>query len=74
MEIYMLRYKTALAIFFFNCIVNIKPAVAALVARGDSLAEKQEVVRQINADPTSLDPISEIGLAEAHVIRDLFEG
>lgn len=40
MEIYMLRYKTALAIFFFNCIVNIKPAVAALVARGDSLAEK----------------------------------
>ncbi len=74
MEIYMLRYRTALAIFFLNCIVNTKPAVAALVVRGDLLAEKQEIVRQINADPTSLDPISNVGLAESHVIRDLFEG
>lgn len=71
MEIYMLRYRTALAIFFLNCIVNTKPAVAALVVRGDLLAEKQEIVRQINADPTSLvDPISNVGLAESHVIRD----
>ncbi|WP_290605767.1 peptide ABC transporter substrate-binding protein [Arsenophonus sp. ENCA] len=74
MEIYMLRYRTALAIFFLNCIVNTKSAVAALVVRGDLLAEKQEIVRQINADPTYLDPISNVGLAESHVIRDLFVG
>ncbi|HGJ5882400.1 hypothetical protein [Arsenophonus sp.] len=70
----MLRYRTALAIFFLHCIVNTKPAVAALVVIGDLLAEKQEIVRQINADPTSLDSISNVGLAESHVIRDLFEG
>lgn len=47
--------------------------MAVLVVRGDLLAEKQEIVRKINSDPTSLDPISNVGLVESHMIRDLFE-
>ena len=49
-----------------------RPVVAALVPKGELLSDKQEVVRQINTNPTSFDPIRVVGLAEAHVIRDLF--
>ncbi|MFW0013506.1 MAG: hypothetical protein AB8V50_02865 [Arsenophonus endosymbiont of Dermacentor nuttalli] len=48
--------------------------MAALVPKGELLSDKQEVVRQINKNPTSFDPIRMVGLAEAHVIRDLFIG
>ncbi|MCV9877584.1 peptide ABC transporter substrate-binding protein [Brenneria sp. KBI 447] len=47
---------------------------AAQVPPGTVLAEKQEVVRHIKDEPASLDPIKAVGLPEAQVARDLFEG
>lgn len=49
-------------------------AVAAQVPAGTALAEKQEIVRHIKDEPASLDPIKAVGLPEAQVARDLFEG
>ncbi|MDY4380900.1 peptide ABC transporter substrate-binding protein [Pectobacterium brasiliense] len=49
-------------------------AVAAQVPAGTVLAEKQEIVRHIKDEPASLDPIKAVGLPEAQVARDLFEG
>lgn len=47
---------------------------AADVAAGAQLAERQEVVRHLKDEPVSLDPIKAVGLAEAQIMRDLFEG
>ncbi|WP_114196168.1 peptide ABC transporter substrate-binding protein [Edaphovirga cremea] len=47
---------------------------AAVVPAGTVLAEKQEIVRHIKDEPASLDPIKVVGLPEAQVVRDLFEG
>lgn len=41
---------------------------------GTTLAEKQEIVRHIKDEPASLDPIKAVGLPEAQLARDLFEG
>ncbi|MFZ4833762.1 peptide ABC transporter substrate-binding protein [Rouxiella sp. Mn2063] len=47
---------------------------AAQVPAGTQLAAKQEIVRHIKDEPASLDPAKVIGLPEAQVVRDLFEG
>ncbi|EHD21198.1 MULTISPECIES: peptide ABC transporter substrate-binding protein [Brenneria] len=49
-------------------------AAAAQVPAGTALADKQEIVRHIKDEPASLDPIKAVGLPEAQVSRDLFEG
>ncbi len=49
-------------------------AVAANVPADAVLADKQEIVRHIKDEPASLDPIKAVGLPEAQVSRDLFEG
>ncbi|MEY4923287.1 MAG: periplasmic murein peptide-binding protein, partial [Pseudomonadota bacterium] len=49
-------------------------ANAADVPVGTVLAEKQEIVRHIKDEPVSLDPVKVVGLIEAQVARDLFEG
>ncbi|MFI8417039.1 peptide ABC transporter substrate-binding protein [Serratia sp. NPDC078593] len=49
-------------------------ASAAQLPPGTILAEKQEIVRHIKDEPASLDPIKAVGLPEAQVARDLFEG
>lgn len=49
-------------------------ASAAQVPAGTPLSEKQEIVRHIKDEPASLDPIKAVGLPEAQVARDLFEG
>ncbi|AKA37291.1 ABC transporter substrate-binding protein [Yersinia ruckeri] len=49
-------------------------ANAADVPLGTPLADKQEIVRHIKDEPASLDPIKAVGLPEAQVARDLFEG
>ncbi|MEH2921488.1 ABC transporter substrate-binding protein [Samsonia erythrinae] len=48
-------------------------AVAAQVPAGTALADKQEI-RHLKDEPVSLDPIKAVGLPEAQVARDLFEG
>lgn len=47
---------------------------AADVPPGTSLAAEQHIVRHIKDEPASLDPIKAVGLPEAQVVRDLFEG
>ncbi|MBW7984039.1 peptide ABC transporter substrate-binding protein [Enterobacillus tribolii] len=47
---------------------------AAVVPPGTQLADKQEIVRHIKDEPASLDPAKVVGLPEAQVVRDLFEG
>ncbi|WP_337239139.1 peptide ABC transporter substrate-binding protein [Proteus faecis] len=47
---------------------------AAVVPAGTILDKKQEVVRHLKDEPASLDPINAVGLTEAQVQRDLFEG
>ncbi|RLM16578.1 oligopeptide ABC transporter substrate-binding protein OppA [Gibbsiella quercinecans] len=54
--------------------MGIYSAVAAEVPAGTVLADKQEIVRHIKDEPASLDPIKAVGLPEAQVARDLFEG
>ncbi|OVZ92893.1 peptide ABC transporter substrate-binding protein [Yersinia alsatica] len=49
-------------------------ANAADVPAGTVLAERQEIVRHIKDEPASLDPMKAVGLIEAQVARDLFEG
>lgn len=49
-------------------------ALAANVPAGAPLAEQQHLVRQLKDEPASLDPIKAVGLPEAQVVRDLFEG
>ncbi len=53
---------------------GISGAMAAQVPPSTALAEKQEIVRHIKDEPASLYPIKAVGLPEAQVARDLFEG
>ena len=46
----------------------------ATVPPGTQLAQQQHIVRHIKDEPASLDPIKAVGLPEAQVARDLFEG
>ncbi|EFB73869.1 ABC transporter, substrate-binding protein, family 5 [Providencia rustigianii DSM 4541] len=48
--------------------------MSAVIPAGTVLAENQEVVRHLKDEPASLDPIKSVGLTEAQVMRDLFEG
>lgn len=41
---------------------------------GTTLAPTQHVVRHLKDEPVSLDPVAAVGLTEAQVLRDLFEG
>ncbi|NHB88809.1 peptide ABC transporter substrate-binding protein [Photorhabdus tasmaniensis] len=52
----------------------IASAFAAEVPPGTQLNDKQELVRHLKDEPASLDPINAVGLTEAQVQRDLFEG
>lgn len=54
--------------------VCLSSAMAAQVPPGTVLASKQEIVRHIKDEPASLDPIKAVGLPEAQLARDLFEG
>ena len=49
-------------------------AMSAVVPDGVKLAKVQEIVRDIGAEPASLDPQKVEGSPGGHVIRDLFEG
>ncbi|MCL9782908.1 peptide ABC transporter substrate-binding protein [Vibrio sp. S4M6] len=47
---------------------------AAHVPKGVELAKTQDLVRGNDAEAATLDPLQAEGLAEMHIIRDLFEG
>ncbi|NRN27622.1 peptide ABC transporter substrate-binding protein [Photorhabdus heterorhabditis] len=49
-------------------------AFAAEVPLGTQLNDRQELVRHLKDEPASLDPINAVGLTEAQILRDLFEG
>jgi len=55
-----------------GCITGV--ACAAQVPAGVELAAHQELARHLKDEPASLDPAKAIGLPEAQVLRDLFEG
>ena len=66
-------------IFVISCALVVQgllisQANAAVVPSGTILDKKQEVVRHLKDEPASLDPINAVGLTEAQVQRDLFEG
>ncbi|AXO17130.1 TPA: peptide ABC transporter substrate-binding protein [Providencia stuartii] len=67
------RSLSSLAIIF-TAMFTAAPAVSAIIPAGTVLAEKQEVTRHLKDEPASLDPIKSVGLTEAQVMRDLFEG
>lgn len=67
------RSLSSLAIIF-TAMFTAAPAVSAVIPAGTVLAEKQEVTRHLKDEPASLDPIKSVGLTEAQVMRDLFEG
>ncbi|WP_419177245.1 peptide ABC transporter substrate-binding protein [Providencia sneebia] len=50
------------------------PAFSAVIPAGTVLAKDQSVTRHLKDEPASLDPIKSVGLTEAQVMRDLFEG
>ncbi|MBP6121162.1 MULTISPECIES: peptide ABC transporter substrate-binding protein [Providencia] len=58
----------------FASIFIASPAICAVIPAGTVLATKQEVTRHLKDEPASLDPIKSVGLTEAQVMRDLFEG
>ncbi|MCC6779685.1 MAG: peptide ABC transporter substrate-binding protein [Hyphomicrobiales bacterium] len=49
-------------------------ALAATIAAGTKLADKQELVRNNGSEPETLDPALASGVPANNVIRDLFEG
>lgn len=49
-------------------------ATAAEIPAGTQLAKEQSVYRHLKDEPASLDPIKAVGLTEAQILRDLFEG
>ncbi|HHZ8502688.1 TPA: peptide ABC transporter substrate-binding protein [Morganella morganii] len=49
-------------------------ATAADIPAGTQLAKEQSVYRHLKDEPASLDPIKAVGLTEAQILRDLFEG
>ncbi|APG49745.1 TPA: peptide ABC transporter substrate-binding protein [Providencia stuartii] len=67
------RSLSSLAIIF-TAMFTAAPAVSAVIPAGTVLAEKQVVTRHLKDEPASLDPIKSVGLTEAQVMRDLFEG
>ncbi|EPU3836685.1 peptide ABC transporter substrate-binding protein [Providencia stuartii] len=67
------RSLSSLAIIF-TAMFTAASAVSAVIPAGTVLAEKQEVTRHLKDEPASLDPIKSVGLTEAQVMRDLFEG
>ena len=64
---------TSLAVLLAS-IIGTTPAIGAIVPEGTRLAVVQQVTRHIKDEPASLDPIKSVGLTEAQVMRDLFEG
>ncbi|RLM26572.1 oligopeptide ABC transporter substrate-binding protein OppA [Brenneria alni] len=68
-----MRYRYS-ALYAALIAVVTEPVTAAQVPAGTILAEKQEIIRHIKDEPASLDPIKAVGLPEAQVSRDLFEG
>ncbi|MCL0001437.1 ABC transporter substrate-binding protein [Providencia rettgeri] len=64
---------TSLAILISSVFVT-TPAISAVIPTGTVLAENQEVTRHLKDEPASLDPVKSVGLTEAQVMRDLFEG
>ncbi|ELZ5940026.1 MULTISPECIES: peptide ABC transporter substrate-binding protein [Providencia] len=67
------RTLSSLAIVF-TAMFTAAPVISAEVPAGTVLATKQEVTRHLKDEPASLDPIKSVGLTEAQVMRDLFEG
>lgn len=67
------RSLSSLALVFTAMFIA-APAVSAVIPVGTVLAKNQEVTRHLKDEPASLDPIKSVGLTEAQVIRDLFEG
>lgn len=65
-------FRLAYCVTIFSTGIN--SALAAQVPPGTLLAEQQHIVRHIKDEPASLDPIKAVGLPEAQVARDLFEG
>ncbi|XBS68205.1 ABC transporter substrate-binding protein [Acerihabitans sp. KWT182] len=58
-----------------SLIIACSPAArSAVVPDGVELAPVQHIARHIKDEPASLDPIKGVGLTEAEVMRDLFEG
>ena len=64
---------TSLAVLISSVFVT-TPAISAVIPTGTVLAENQEVTRHLKDEPASLDPVKSVGLTEAQVMRDLFEG
>lgn len=68
MQLFRLAAAAAIGVVVSN------GALAAQVPPGTVLAETQSVVRHLKDEPVSLDPVAAVGLTEAQVLRDLFEG
>ncbi|MEX9909951.1 peptide ABC transporter substrate-binding protein [Providencia huaxiensis] len=64
---------TSLTVLISSILFTI-PAMSAVIPTGTVLAENQEVTRHLKDEPASLDPVKSVGLTEAQVMRDLFEG
>ncbi len=64
---------TSLAVLISSVIFTTQ-AISAVIPTGTVLAENQEVTRHLKDEPASLDPVKSVGLTEAQVMRDLFEG
>lgn len=60
--------------WLLSSLLVVTPSYSANVPAGSILAENQEVTRHLKDEPASLDPIKSVGLTEAQVMRDLFEG
>ncbi|HGN1704901.1 TPA: ABC transporter substrate-binding protein [Providencia rettgeri] len=67
------RSFTPLTILFASLFLTTS-AFCADIPTGTILAESQEITRHLKDEPASLDPVKSVGLTEAQVMRDLFEG
>ncbi|MGG4607619.1 peptide ABC transporter substrate-binding protein [Providencia sp. Me31A] len=67
------RSLTPLTVLFASLFLTTS-AICADIPVGTILAENQEVTRHLKDEPASLDPAKSVGLTEAQVMRDLFEG
>lgn len=68
------RILLPLTWWLLSSLLVVTPSYSANIPAGTILAEKQEVIRHLKDEPASLDPIKSVGLTEAQVMRDLFEG
>ncbi|MEX0424161.1 peptide ABC transporter substrate-binding protein [Providencia rettgeri] len=64
---------TSLAVLISSVLFTTQ-AISAVIPTSTVLAENQEVTRHLKDEPASLDPVKSVGLTEAQVMRDLFEG